>query len=217
MPRARATVAAVVEAANDILRAEGAGGLTTNRIAKQAGVNIASLYHYFPHKEALAFHIVKMDREAQLARLKPLLTAPGPDPARNLREFTREVLRIEADDAPLRRALRGLAIELCHRPELQALNSETDRLMRAFLKGAVAAHSAQDPDFVVNFIALMVTGFAERTADQGTSGAELTRQADLLTDTLIARFGISAARGAGGAPGELHEGEDAESPAGQTH
>ena len=217
MPRSRATVAAVIEAANDILRREGPGGLTTNRIAKKAGVNIASVYHYFPHKEALVFHIVKMDREVQLARLKPLLTAPGADPARNLREFTREVFRIEADDPNLRRAMRGLAIELCHRPELQALVSESDKLMRAFLKGAVAAHSSQDPDFVVNFIALMATGFAERTADQGTSGAELTRQADLLTDMLIAQFGISAARDASGASGGLNEGPDAESFTGGTH
>src|SRR4029078_12334120 len=51
--RSRATVEAILEAATDILRRQGAGRLTTNRIAERAGVNIASLYQYFPGKQAI--------------------------------------------------------------------------------------------------------------------------------------------------------------------
>src|SRR5260221_12453966 len=51
--RSRATVEAILEAATDILIREGAGRLTTNRIAERAGVNIASLYQYFPGKHAI--------------------------------------------------------------------------------------------------------------------------------------------------------------------
>jgi AcrR family transcriptional regulator len=51
--RSRATVDAVLEATTDILVREGAAKLTTNRIAERAGVNIASLYQYFPGKEAI--------------------------------------------------------------------------------------------------------------------------------------------------------------------
>jgi hypothetical protein len=38
---------------------------------------------------------------------------------------------------------------------------------------------------------LLVTSFAERTTDEGASGAQLIRQADLLSDMLIAHFGIA--------------------------
>jgi AcrR family transcriptional regulator len=51
--RARATVEALLEATADILKRDGYSKLTTNRIAERAGVNIASLYQYFPGKEAI--------------------------------------------------------------------------------------------------------------------------------------------------------------------
>lgn len=51
--RARATVNAILQAAAYILVKEGYVRLTTNRVAERAGVNIASLYQYFPNKEAL--------------------------------------------------------------------------------------------------------------------------------------------------------------------
>jgi AcrR family transcriptional regulator len=51
--RSRATVDAIVEAAADILVRHGYSRLTTNRIADRAGVNIASVYQYFPGKEAI--------------------------------------------------------------------------------------------------------------------------------------------------------------------
>lgn len=51
--RSRATVHAILDAATDILTRYGYARLTTNRIAERAGVNIASLYQYFPGKEAI--------------------------------------------------------------------------------------------------------------------------------------------------------------------
>lgn len=52
--RAVETVEALVEAAARILEREGLGrSFTTNRIAREAGVGIGSLYEYFDSKEAL--------------------------------------------------------------------------------------------------------------------------------------------------------------------
>ena len=51
--RSRATVEALLEATTDILLRDGYAKLTTNRIADRAGVNIASLYQYFPGKDAI--------------------------------------------------------------------------------------------------------------------------------------------------------------------
>jgi AcrR family transcriptional regulator len=51
--RSRATVEAILGAATDILIRQGGRRLTTNRIAERAGVNIASLYQYFPGKQAI--------------------------------------------------------------------------------------------------------------------------------------------------------------------
>jgi AcrR family transcriptional regulator len=51
--RALQTVDFILEAAAYILAEEGLEGFTTNRIAERAGVNIASLYQYFPNKSAI--------------------------------------------------------------------------------------------------------------------------------------------------------------------
>jgi AcrR family transcriptional regulator len=51
--RSRATVDAILEAVAYILARDGYAGLTTNRVAERAGVNIASLYQFFPNKAAL--------------------------------------------------------------------------------------------------------------------------------------------------------------------
>ena len=51
--RARFSVAAIEQACLKILEDEGPRRLTTNRIAEVAGVNIASLYQYFPNKDAV--------------------------------------------------------------------------------------------------------------------------------------------------------------------
>ena len=51
--RSRATVDAITQAATYILTRFGWERLTTNAIAERAGVNISSLYQYFPNKEAI--------------------------------------------------------------------------------------------------------------------------------------------------------------------
>lgn len=51
--RSKATFQAILEAAAQVLRAEGLGGTTTARIAERAGVSIGTLYQYFPNKEAI--------------------------------------------------------------------------------------------------------------------------------------------------------------------
>lgn len=55
--RARATVDAILQAAAYILIKDGWEKFTTNRVAERAGVNIASLYQYFPNKESIAVEL----------------------------------------------------------------------------------------------------------------------------------------------------------------
>lgn len=51
--RARRTFQKILDAALEILVDEGVNALNTNKIADNAGVNIATLYSYFPNKEAI--------------------------------------------------------------------------------------------------------------------------------------------------------------------
>lgn len=51
--RAKQTVKKILDATAELLEQEGAENLTTDRVAERCGVNIATLYHYYPNKEAL--------------------------------------------------------------------------------------------------------------------------------------------------------------------
>ena len=189
--RSIATIAAIVEAATYILKHQGSGGFTANKVAEKAGVNIASFYQYFPNKEALVFHIIRLNWDSQLARLSPILTRRGPDPARRLRDFIREFFMVEAAQADLRQALRFASIDLRDTAEFKALIAEGIELFRSFVEDAVKGRTPDDLDFTVDFTVRLITSFAERTTDERTSGARLIRQADLLSDMLIAEFGIA--------------------------
>jgi hypothetical protein len=98
---------------------------------------------------------------------------------------------IEAAEADLRQALRIASIDLKDTNEFKELISKGTELTKGFIKDAVEIQDAASLDFNVNFIVSMVTSFAERTTDERTSGANLIRQADLLSDMLIAHFRIS--------------------------
>ena len=189
--RSIATVGALVEAAAYILRHDGPGGFTANKVAEKAGVNIASFYQYFPNKEALLFHITQLTWEKQLAKLSPILSQNGAAPASKLRDFIREFFIVEAAEADLRQALRVASIDLKDTKEFQELMSKGVELTKGFIEDEIAADDVEDLDFKVKFIVLLVTSFAERTTDERTSDTDLIRQADLLSDILINYFRIS--------------------------
>ncbi|ERP91503.1 MAG: TetR/AcrR family transcriptional regulator [Pseudomonadales bacterium] len=52
-PRAIRTVERIIAATGELVKEQGLEALTTNKVADQANVNIATLYQYFPHKQAL--------------------------------------------------------------------------------------------------------------------------------------------------------------------
>lgn len=58
--RSRATVDAIMQASTYILNESGWDGLNTNAIAERAGVNVASIYQFFPNKQAI---IAELERK----------------------------------------------------------------------------------------------------------------------------------------------------------
>jgi AcrR family transcriptional regulator len=68
--RSRQTVEAILDAVIRILKRQGIGGVTTNRVAEVAGVSIGSVYQYFPDKQAIFIalhrrHVDQVDRIIQ--------------------------------------------------------------------------------------------------------------------------------------------------------
>lgn len=66
--RSREKVQDILEAARHLLATEGLEKLTTNRIARAAGMSVGSLYQYFPNKQAI-IHQLYSDWLASVRRL----------------------------------------------------------------------------------------------------------------------------------------------------
>ena len=50
-------VAAILQAALQVLAKEGAQRFTTTRVAERAGVSVGSVYQYFPNKASILFRL----------------------------------------------------------------------------------------------------------------------------------------------------------------
>ncbi|MBE8591560.1 TetR/AcrR family transcriptional regulator [Pseudomonas sp. MAFF 301449] len=126
--RSRATVEAIVQAATYILTKVGWEGLTTNAIAERAGVNIGSLYQFFPNKEAV---IVELQlRHAAATRtdlLKALQILPDQPTLREALTLIVELIVAEHRVAPaLHKAIHE---EL---PRTVQMDEEKDHLQQQF-------------------------------------------------------------------------------------
>ena len=67
--RSKRTVAKILTATAHLLDEEGPEKLTTERVAERCGINIATLYHYFPNKLALLHAVAKQFADQQQERV----------------------------------------------------------------------------------------------------------------------------------------------------
>lgn len=71
--RSQLIVESIIIAAQKILAEEGSRALNTNYVAEVAGVNIASLYRWFPNKEAIIEGVIEAMLNEEMAMLNEML------------------------------------------------------------------------------------------------------------------------------------------------
>ena len=81
--RARATWAAILQAATRIIETEGEDAFTTNRVAETAGVSIGTLYRYFPDKASILRALAQRETEAHRSAVMAVLDGGSPGVARD--------------------------------------------------------------------------------------------------------------------------------------
>lgn len=71
-------VESIIEATTRIIEEDGLAALSTNRVARVAGVSVGSLYQYFPNKEALVQEVrARFAARFETALLELLARLPG--------------------------------------------------------------------------------------------------------------------------------------------
>jgi len=89
--RSEKTVAAILEAAAQVLETDGLEGFNTNAVARRAGVSIGSLYQYFPGKDALTLAL--LHREGDHFHTEALTALDQPTGAKTIKAFISACVR----------------------------------------------------------------------------------------------------------------------------
>ena len=109
--QARSTelVAAILEAAIQVLAKEGASRFTTARVAEKAGVSVGSVYQYFPNKAAILFRLQSDEWQQTTQMLRDILDETEVPALTRLRTLVHAFIHSECEEALMRVALNDAA------------------------------------------------------------------------------------------------------------
>ncbi|MFP2959218.1 TetR/AcrR family transcriptional regulator [Myxococcus sp. 1LA] len=166
--RAQATCDAILTATARVLVKEGYDAASTNRIAREAGVSIGSLYQYFPSKEGLVLAVMERHRARSLSDFEAGLVQLASEPLPTaLRALIRQVLAMKREDPKLHQMLHELMPRMRELGQTDPYEQRLFRLVRAFLAPRVGEIRPKDLDMAVFIIvhaveALCIKAVADR-------------------------------------------------------
>ena len=131
--RSNALVAAVLDAAVQVLEREGAQRFTMARVAERAGVSVGSLYQYFPNKAAILFRLQSDEWRLTSRLLRDILEDHLMPPTERVRALVHAFLSSECEEATIRIALNDAAPFYRDAPEAAEAHAESAHIVHAFL------------------------------------------------------------------------------------
>jgi AcrR family transcriptional regulator len=155
--RSTVTVDAILQAATYILVKDGWERFTTNRVAERAGVNIASLYQYFPNKESIVVELQR--RHVEKARpgnpeAMAALQAKG-----SLHDVLAALIQASVDEHSTAPALHRVFAEELPR-SARRVDPAREALVYAQLKELVRPFVRNIPDLDLAVFVMRVAGHA---------------------------------------------------------
>ena len=136
--RSNDLVAAILEAAIQVLAKEGAQRFTTTRVAEKAGVSVGSIYQYFPNKAAILFRLQSDEWRQTTAMLRDTLQDARRPPLERLRRLVHAFVKSECDEAAMRIALSDAAPLYRDAPEAREVRAASDGMLAAFMREVAA-------------------------------------------------------------------------------
>jgi len=186
--QARSTdlVAAILEAAIQVLARDGAQRFTTARVAEKAGVSVGSLYQYFPNKAAILFRLQSDEWRQTSELLRSILEDTHRPPFARLRALVHAFLQSECDEAAVRGALDDAAPLYRDAPEARQAKASGRRAAETFLREVLPelsdAERARAGDLVMTTLSQVGKHFSEVQR----SRAEIAAYADAMADMFCA-------------------------------
>jgi AcrR family transcriptional regulator len=186
--QARATdlVAAILEAAVQVLASEGAQRFTTTRVAEKAGVSVGSLYQYFPNKAALLFRLQSDEWRQTGGLLRTILEDDQRPPLERLRDLVHAFIRSECEEAAVRVALNDAAPLYRDAPEAHEARASGERTVQIFLREALPGASDTVRALAGELIITTLSAVGKDFSGSPRTPAEIETYADAMADMFCA-------------------------------
>ncbi len=192
--RSAELVSAVLDAAVQVLTAEGAQRFTTARVAERAGVSVGSLYQYFPNKAAILFRLQSDEWRRTTELLCGILQDHSVLPLARVRTLVHAFIRSECEEAQIRGALADAAPLYRDAPEAIEVHAATTGIFAAFLREALPDASEEVRSRAGELLKTTLSAVGASFSATPREPAEIDAQAGVLADMLCAyleRLGAS--------------------------
>ncbi|WP_394792202.1 TetR family transcriptional regulator [Rhodoferax sp.] len=180
--QARSTdlVAAILEAATQVLAKEGAQRFTTARVAEKAGVSIGSVYQYFPNKAAILFRLQSDEWQQTTTMLRTILEDVGRPPLERLHALVHAFIQSECDEAGMRVALNDAAPLYRDVPEAQAAKASGDSIFRVFMQEVLPTVPSESRALACELITTTLSAVGKDFSESPRPPAEIKMYADAM-------------------------------------
>lgn len=192
--RSSELVAAILDAAVQVLAKEGAQRFTTARVAERAGVSVGSLYQYFPNKAAILFRLQSDEWRRTSELLCGILADRTKPPPARLRALVQAFIRSECEEAAIRVALNDAAPLYRDAPEAQDARAAGEEIIAVFMREALPKAANATRALAGELIKTTLSEIGKRFSEVPRKDAEIVRHADGLADMFCAYLAELARR-----------------------
>ncbi|MFP2910216.1 TetR/AcrR family transcriptional regulator [Pyxidicoccus sp. 3LFB2] len=176
--RAQATCDAIITATAQVLVKEGYDAVSTNHVARVAGVSVGSVYQYYSSKEALVLAVMERYRAQGLAELEEGVSRmAGATLRETLRQLIRQVMASKASNPRLHQVLVEQLPRMRQFQQVDPYTVRILRVVRAFLEPHARDVRPQDLD--------MATFIIVNTVESLTHVALLDRPEYLTRESFV--------------------------------
>jgi AcrR family transcriptional regulator len=192
--RSKKTVERILESAIDVLTEHGLQAFNTNLVSQVAGVNVATLYHYFPDKNSILLELIERSEQDRTEFLGTHLRAVRAaddldDWAVQMGAAVRELRRRQPASTVLRRSCRSV-------PELlvveQTANERAADVLRDGLCDRFPHLSRQRAHAASRTIVQMTSALIDYTTDHPRSSAAMVSEFESLLRVYLHAMGTEA-------------------------
>ncbi|WP_275630117.1 TetR family transcriptional regulator [Pseudomonas sp. 273] len=193
--QARSTelVAAILDAAVQVLAKEGAQRFTTARVAERAGVSVGSLYQYFPNKAAILFRLQSDEWRQTSEMLRGILEDTRQPPLARLRTLVHAFVRSECEEAAVRTALSDAAPLYRDAPEAREAKAAGERIFHSFMAQVLPDASSEARALAVDLVTTTLGAVGKQFSETPRTDEEIERYAGAMADMFCAYLGTGRA------------------------